>query len=178
VTVRAQVKQARLPLIDSSLRLALSLCVYISYSRSWSFDHPVPSQRWATNFTSRKTLANYTCHYLDDSSADFPFLDNRFDVAVLRFPKAMTESTPRHIIAECMRILCPQGFLEINCIDIDPKNMGSCTRKIIRALKEQMRTVQPNISLQPASNGIQSMLSHYGFENIHQCFIGLPCNRS
>jgi len=87
-------------------------------------------------------------------------------------------STLRHIIAECMQILCPQGFLEISCIDIDPKNMDPCTRKAIRALKEHMRTVQPNISLQPASNGIQAMLGHCGFENLHRYFVGLPCNGS
>lgn len=128
-----------------------------------------------TNPTTRKALANYMCHYSDDSNYTFPFENNRFDTVVLRFPKAMPDYNFRHIIAECMRVLCPLGFLEISCVEIDLSNVGPYTRRATRSLKQEMQKINPSVSLRPFSDTIQVMLGHYGFDNLRRCSIRLPC---
>ena len=38
-----------------------------------------------------------------------------------------------------------------------------------------MRNVQPSVSLKPASDDIQVLLGHNGFENLRRWLVGLPC---
>jgi len=38
-----------------------------------------------------------------------------------------------------------------------------------------MRNVQPSVSLKPASDDIQVLLGHNGFEDLRRCVVGLPC---
>jgi len=77
-----------------------------------------------------------------------------------------------------MRVLCPEGFLEISCLDLDLSSVGPYTRRALRKLKVRMRAVQHNVSLKPISDTLQVMLGHCGFEDLRRCVVGLPCKGS
>lgn len=107
-------------------------------------------------------------------AAQFPLPSNHFSVVVLRFPPAMDEALLRHIIAESKRVLRPGGYIEIIAMDLDLAKMGSDTRRAVRDHKIQMHHTNSNVCLKPASDNLQRLLAHRGFENLKSGLILLP----
>lgn len=104
----------------------------------------------------------------------FPFPPGFFAAAVLRFPAATAESAYLNAIAECMRVLCPGGYLEMMILDLDMVNMGNKARKALRELKLRMQVSSPGVSLKPLSDNLQKMAKRSGFENLNRCMVNVP----
>lgn len=108
----------------------------------------------------------------------FPYSDNTFAATVVRFPVATTEGVLRLLISECTRVLRPGGYMEISAIDLDLLRMGSHARKAVRELKMGIHTRSPATCLKPASDSIQQLLGHCGYEKLSRCIIGVPAAAS
>ena len=126
--------------------------------------------------TSRTSVSakNYDHHHFPNLDAPFPFPQNYFSAAVLRFPVAASEDAYNNIIKEFRRVLSPSAYLEILVLDIDMVKMGNETRKALRGLKERKQLADPRISLKPQSDNIQKMLGGKAFENLKQCMLEIP----
>lgn len=126
--------------------------------------------------TSRTAVLakNYEHHYYPSLEGPFPFPQNYFTAAVLRFPVATTEGAYINVIKEFRRVLCPGGFLEISILDLDMVKMGNETRRSLRGLKERKQRLEPQTSLKPLSDNIQKMLGGKAFENLKQCMLEIP----
>ena len=117
---------------------------------------------------------NYEHHHYPSLDGPFPFPQNFFTAAVLRFPAVNTEDAFSNVIKEFRRVLCPGGYLEISVMDIDMVKMGSETRRALRGLKERKQSANPRVSLKPLSDNIQKMLGGKAFENLKQCMLEIP----
>jgi len=53
-------------------------------------------------------------------------------------------------------------------------NMGNQTRRAVRDLKVRMNVADPEVSLKPISDNIQSMLGRKGFEKLNRCVVQIP----
>ncbi|MCJ1455430.1 hypothetical protein MMC28_005785 [Mycoblastus sanguinarius] len=104
----------------------------------------------------------------------FPFRQGFFNAAVIRFPAASSEGAYVNAISECLRVLCPGGYLEMSILDLDMVNMGNRARKALRALKLRMQVAQPEVSLKPVSDNIQKLVGRIGFENLNRCAVNVP----
>lgn len=104
----------------------------------------------------------------------FPFPPGFFSAAVLRFPSATTEVAYSNAISECMRVLRPEGYLEMSILDLDMVNMGNKARKALRELKVRMQVSQPGVTLRPLSDNMQKMAKRSGFENLQRTLINVP----
>ncbi|WEW58844.1 hypothetical protein PRK78_004312 [Emydomyces testavorans] len=104
----------------------------------------------------------------------FPFPKGFFNVAILRFPAACSETELKNAVSECKRVLRTGGYLEMSILDLDMVNMGSRTRKAVRILKKRIFTTNPSISLKPPSDFIQKLLGKHGFQNLNQCMVVVP----
>lgn len=93
---------------------------------------------------------------------------------MVRFLAAMPESKLAYIIGECKRVLYPGGHVEISCLDLDLGNMGSRARRGVRELKTRLHTADASLCLKPASDTIQLLLGHRGFDNLNRCVVGVP----
>ena len=62
----------------------------------------------------------------------------------------------------------------MSSIDLDLTNMGNCARRAVRALKMRMQSADPEMSLKPASDLLQSLAGRRGFENLNRCIVGVP----
>ena len=118
--------------------------------------------------------SNHRQIYHNSIAHPFPFPKGFFTAAVFRFPIASTETTCFNAISECKRVLRPGGFLEMSILDIDMVNMGDRARRAVRTLKLKMQSMEPDISLKPASDNIQKMLGRRGFENLNRCMVNVP----
>ena len=127
-----------------------------------------------TSLGGFKSLPNHRPFSYAGLGADFPFPKGFFAVVVLRFPPATSEAVLRTVITECKRVLRPGGYVEISAIDLDLSNMGSATRKALRSLKMKMQSSDPNASLMPVSDALQTQLGRRGFENLNRCIVGVP----
>ena len=119
-------------------------------------------------------LSNYRHFAYTTPGTDFPFPKGFFAAVVYRFPAAGSDAVMRAMVSECKRVLRPGGYLEISTIDLDLSNMGSLSRRAIRNLKTQMRNAVPNVSLNSASDSLQSLIGRRGFENLKSCVVGVP----
>lgn len=119
-------------------------------------------------------LPNYRHFGYTTPGTDFPFPKGFFAAVVYRFPVADSDFVMRATISECKRVLRPGGYLEVSTIDLDLANMGPMTRRAVRRLKTDMHTVDPRISLKPASDYVQGLLGRRGFENLNRCIVGVP----
>jgi hypothetical protein len=104
----------------------------------------------------------------------FPFPTSFFTAVVLRFPPAMSDAILKLMVSECKRVLIPGGHLEFMVMDMDMVNMGPCTRRAVKDLKVRMTQADPDVSLKPASDNIQSVLGRKGFEGLNRCIVGIP----
>lgn len=104
----------------------------------------------------------------------FPFSTSFFTAVVLRFPPAMSDGIMKLMLSECKRVLMPGGHIEISLLDIDMVNMGNHTRRAVRDLKVRMNVADPEVSLKPISDNIQSMLGRKGFEKLNRCVVQIP----
>ena len=109
-----------------------------------------------------------------DLRGKFPFDTGFFTAVVLRFPAAMSEDAYHNSIAECMRVLCPGGYLEMSILDIDMVNMGHRAKRALRELKYRMGVSQPDVALKPLSDSLQMMVKHIGFKNLNRCMVNVP----
>ena len=98
----------------------------------------------------------------------FPFPQEFFAAAVFRFPAATSDAAYYSTISEFKRVLRPGGYLEMSMLDIDMINMGSLTRRALRALKERKQMASREVSLKPLSDNIQKMLGKKAFDNIYR----------
>ena len=119
-------------------------------------------------------VKNYEHHHYPSLDSPFPFPQNYFSAAVLRFPTATSEDAYSNVIKEFRRVLCPSGYLEISILDLDMVKMGRETRKALRQLKERKQMGEPQTSLKPLSDNIQKMLGGKAFENLKQCMLEIP----
>lgn len=104
----------------------------------------------------------------------FPFETGFFKAAVFRFPAAASEDAYLNSISECMRVLCPGGYLEMSILDMDMVNMGKRTRRVLRELKYRMGVSQPEVALKPLSDSLQKMVKQGGFVNLNRCVVNVP----
>jgi hypothetical protein len=104
----------------------------------------------------------------------FPFPTSFFTAVVLRFPPAMSDAILKLMLSECRRVLIPGGHLEFMVMDMDMVNMGPYTRRAVKDLKVRMTQADPDVSLKPASDNIQSVLGRKGFEGLNRCIVGIP----
>lgn len=98
----------------------------------------------------------------------FPFPQEFFAAAVFRFPAATSDAAYYSAVSEFKRVLRPGGYLEMSMLDIDMINMGSLTRRALRALKERKQVANRDVSLKPLSDNIQKMLGKKAFENLYR----------
>ncbi|KAI9718656.1 MAG: hypothetical protein M1828_006591 [Chrysothrix sp. TS-e1954] len=105
---------------------------------------------------------------------NFPFPKGFFAAVVLRFPSATSDAALQSAICECKRVLRPGGYFELSTLDLDLANMGSRARRALRALKTDMQTVRPDVSLKPTSDNMQYLIGRRGFENLNRCIVGVP----
>lgn len=109
-----------------------------------------------------------------------PFPRSFFKTIVIRFPPAAPESYHRALLAESKRVLCPDGWLEINVLDIDPVCIGTLMRKACRELKTRMsfqRLDDERYCLGNASDVFMKQLGRCRWENVLRCFVGVPVAR-
>ena len=104
----------------------------------------------------------------------FPFENGFFTAAIFRFPAAMSENAYLNSISECMRVLCPGGYLEMSILDINMVNMGNRARRALHELKYRMRVSQPDVALKSLSATLQKMVKQSGFENLNRCVVSVP----
>ena len=117
---------------------------------------------------------NYEHHHYPSLDGPFPFPQNFFTAAVMRFPAATSEEAYANVIKEFRRVLCPGSYLEIAVIDIDMVKMGQTTRRALRGLKQRKQIAEPRTSLKPLSDNIQKMLGGRAFGNMKQCMLEIP----
>ncbi|KAK4693604.1 hypothetical protein P7C71_g3823, partial [Lecanoromycetidae sp. Uapishka_2] len=103
-----------------------------------------------------------------------PFPPGFFAVVVLRFLAATSENAYLNAVAECMRVLCSGGYLEMIVLDLDMVNMGNKARKALRELKLRMQVSSPDVSLKPLSDNLQKIVKRSGFENLNRCMVNVP----
>ena len=119
-----------------------------------SYKVPKDSQHLPTNLRRAQVTS---------LSQRFPFHSAFFSAIVLRFLPSMSEATMHNLVSECRRTLAPGGHLEIMLLDLDIVNMGVQTRRAVRELKMSMATTDPEVSLKPGIDNIQSILGGRGF---------------
>lgn len=107
-------------------------------------------------------------------SNKFPFIPNTFTIVVLRFLAASSEFLMRHVIAESKRVLKPGGFLEMSVLDLDMRDMGPKTRRVVRDLKINVSLRDPEISLASTADTMLRLANKRGFTNIKSCNVGVP----
>lgn len=120
------------------------------------------------------SVQNYEHHHYPNLEEPFPFPQNYFTAAVLRFPAANSERAYNNVIKEFRRVLSPKGYLEILVLDLDMGKMGNETRRALRGLKERKQIHDPQISLKPLSDTLQKMLGGSSFANLKQCTLEIP----
>jgi hypothetical protein len=136
-------------------------------------DLPPNLQQPSSNESSRAP-PNYRRIEQPSLAETFPFLTSFFTAVVLRFPSAMSDAVLRMMVSECKRVLMPGGHLEFMVMDMDMVNMGPYTRRAVKDLKVRMTEADPEVSLKPASDNIQSVLGRKGFEGLNRCIVGIP----
>ena len=109
-----------------------------------------------------------------DLKKRFPFETGFFTAAVFRFPAAMSEDAYLNSVSECMRVICPGGYLEMTILDINMVNMGNRARRALHELKYKMRVSQPDVTLKSLSTSLQRMVKQSGFENLSRCVVSVP----
>ena len=109
-----------------------------------------------------------------DLRKPFPFEAGFFTAAVFRFPAATSEDAYLNSISECMRVLRPEGYLEMSILDIDMVNMGQLARRALEELKDRMGILHPEVALKPLSEISQKMMKRCGFENLNRCVVNVP----
>ena len=117
---------------------------------------------------------NYRQVQHTDLRKEFPFETGFFTAAVFRFPAATSEDAYLNSISECMRVLCPGGYLEMAILDINMVNMGNRARKALHELKYRMRISQPEVALKPLSTTLQRMTKQSGFKDLNRCVVSVP----
>jgi hypothetical protein len=136
-------------------------------------DLPPNLQQPPSNESSRAP-PNYRRVEQPSLAERFPFPTSFFTAVVLRFPPAMSDAVLKLMVSECKRVLMPGGHLEFMVMDMDMVNMGPCTRRAVKDLKVRMTEADPEVSLKPASDNIQSVLGRKGFEGLNRCIVGIP----
>jgi hypothetical protein len=136
-------------------------------------DLPPNLQQPPSNESSRAP-PNYKRVEQPSLAERFPFPTSFFTAIVLRFPPAMSDAILKLMISECKRVLIPGGHLEFMVMDMDMVNMGPYTRRAVKDLKVRMTQADPDVSLKPASDNIQSVLGRKGFEGLNRCIVGIP----
>lgn len=86
----------------------------------------------------------------------------------------MPTSTLTHLIAELKRIIRPGGHIELIALDLDLSKMGSDTRHAVRDHKIRMHNADASVSLKPASDSLQRLLAHRGFEGMRAGIVVVP----
>ena len=123
---------------------------------------------------SSTSVQNYDHHHYPNLEGPFPFPQNYFTAAVLRFPASSSERAYNNVIREFRRVLAPKGHLEISVLDLDMGKMGNETRRALRGLKERKQIREPQTSLKPLSDTLQKMLGGNAFTNLKQCTLEIP----
>ena len=107
-------------------------------------------------------------------STTFPLPSSHYTAAILRFPPALPTSILTHLIAELKRVLRPGGHIELIALDLDLSKMGSDTRHAVRDHKIRMHNTDASVSLKPASDSLQRLLAHRGFESMRAGIVVVP----
>ncbi|KAJ9650124.1 hypothetical protein H2198_010561 [Neophaeococcomyces mojaviensis] len=156
-----------------------SIYCAVTYQEQQIYVHDLKERRSAKtkpqgSRSSDNVPANHRRAEIASFNDKFPFPERFFTAIVVRFPPAMPDSKLKNIVAECRRVLCPGGYLELMVLDLDIVNMGVQTRRAIKDLKIKMSTADRNISLKPIIDNVQTVLGANGFSNLSRCVVGVP----
>ncbi|KAL4902961.1 hypothetical protein BDW74DRAFT_157192 [Aspergillus multicolor] len=168
-------EHARILVVDGLANDDWSFYCALTYPNSDVYClHEGPSPTASTHPAAWQPPTNH--HTIHHASLEnpVPFPKGFFAATVLRFPAACSERAQNNIISECKRVLRPGGYLEMSILDHDMVNMGVRTRRAVRRLKETMYLSDASISLKPASDNIQKLAGHHGFDNLRRCVVRIP----
>lgn len=156
-----------------------SIYCAVSYQNAYAFVHNLKERRQDRNKAKAQTSTesappNYRRSEIANFNEKFPFPPEFFSAIVIRFPPAMPDSKLKNIVAECRRVLAPDGYLELMLLDLDIVNMGVLTRRAMKDLKIKLTTADRSVSLKPLIDNVQTVLGSNGFSNLNRCVVGVP----
>lgn len=157
-----------------------SIYCAVTYQNERAYVHDLKERKAGKSQQRRPSIStdtvppNHRRAELNHFTEKFPFPPGFFSAIVVRFPPAMPDSKLKNIISECRRTLAPGGYLELMVLDIDIVNMGVQTRRAIKDLKIKMSAADPNVSLKPIIDNVQTVLGSNGFPNLTKCIVGVP----
>ncbi|KHO00556.1 uncharacterized protein MAM_01334 [Metarhizium album ARSEF 1941] len=135
---------------------------------------PLPVELEASSAGYPLSPANHHQVQYTSHLEKFPFASQSFHAVVYRFPIAASEVHYRNVLNEALRVLRPDGYIELSILDSDLNNMGNRGRRAIRQLKERIHQSAPDTTFASAADLTVRLLGKAGFSHIKAARVGIP----